>query len=153
MRIVGKYNKLRTCYEYVFIPYLFSIFSYLFLYLCYYLLFHAYAICYYLILCASFSFHISDQTLSVHYLFITFLQPFLRFDQIYHSYYFQSLLVISSFHYILSPSFSHYHLTLSDSKSYASLSSYRYYLCSARSQYSSISRRPTYIMSLSFNLI
>ena len=60
------------CHEYIFIPYLFPIFPYLLLYphpcLCHYV----YAICPYLILYTSFLFFIPDQTLSIHYLSITF---------------------------------------------------------------------------------
>ena len=82
------------CHKCIFIFYLFSIFCYLFLYLCHYFLCHAYAICYYPILYTLFFFCNSDQTLSIHYLFIIFSQPFLRFNQIYHFYCFQLLLII-----------------------------------------------------------
>ena len=55
---------------------------------------YAYAICPYPILYVPFLFFIPNQTLSIHYLSITFLQPFLRFDQMYHSYCSQSFLII-----------------------------------------------------------
>ena len=50
-------------------------------------------------------------------------------------------------------SLSHHHPTLPDPKSCAGLSPYSHYLCSAQPQPSSISRRPVYTISLSFNLV
>ena len=61
------------CYELIFISYLFLIFSYLLLYSHYCLCYYAYTIYPYLILCTSFLFYTTDQTLSIHYLSITFL--------------------------------------------------------------------------------
>ena len=60
------------------------------------LLFSLSCLCYILLsnLICSFFFYNPNQILSIYYLFIIFLQPFLRFDQIYYSYYFQLLLII-----------------------------------------------------------
>ena len=88
-------------YKHIFISYLFSIFSYLLLYLCYYFLYYTYAIHPYPILCTLFLFHIPDQTLSIYYLFITFLQPFLRFDQMYYL----LLFLVITYHSLVSISF------------------------------------------------
>ena len=62
---------------------------------------YAYAIYHYPILCTPFPFCIPDQTLSIHYLFITFLQPFLRFDQMYYL----LLFLVITYHSLVSISF------------------------------------------------
>ena len=154
MCCITSVSSISYCYKHIFIPYLFPIFSYFLLYLHSCLYYYAYAIYSYLILCISFPFFILDQTLSIYYLSILFPQPFPRFDQIY------TLLIVPShfssfscFYSILLSSLSHHHLILLDPKGCAGLSSYKYYLYSAQPQYSSISRRPTCTMSLSFNLV
>ena len=100
-------RNIRQCYKHIFISYLFSIFSYLFLYLCYYFLCYTYAICYYPILYTHFSFYISNQTLSIHYLSIIFSQPFSRFDHIYSLLLFLVIschsLISILFYYLLYP--------------------------------------------------
>ena len=64
--------RYRRCHKYIFISYLFSIFSYLLLYSCHCLCYYAYAIYSYLILYTSSLFYTTDQTLFIHYLFIAF---------------------------------------------------------------------------------
>ena len=95
--------------------------------------------------------------LTKSYLFITFSLPFyslfqglIRCTILIVSSHFLSFL---SFHYILSSFLFYWHLTLSDPKGCTGLSPYRYYLYSIQSWYSSISKRPTYTMFLSFDLI
>ena len=105
MCCITSVSSISYCYKHIFIPYLFSIFPYLLLYLYSCLCYYAYTIYPYLILCTSFLFYTTDQTLSIHYLSITFLQPFSRFDQMYHLLLFLVIschsLVFISFYYFL----------------------------------------------------
>ena len=135
---------------YLFPIYLFPIFSYLLLYLHSCLYHYTYTIYPYLILYTSFLFHISDQTLSTHYLFIAFPKVWSDIHLSIVPSHFSSFFC---FYSIPLSSLSHHHLTLPDPKGCTGLSPYSHYLCSAQPQPSSISRRPAYTISLSFDLV